>query len=801
MIITLNWLKDFIDLNETPEEIAKLLTNSGNEVEEIIYQDRYLKNVVVGKILKIERHPNADKLFVCQVDIGNKITQIVTSATNISEGDTVPVALSGANLANGVHIENGNLRGVDSLGMFCSIDELGVTDYDGDNNGIMLLDSDIKAGTNISEALLMNDVIFDINVTANRPDCMSVIGIARELSALTGRPIKNQDLTYKTNNENVKDYLLVDVQNKELCPRYMATVVKNIKIEKSPKWLRARLVSVGVKPICNIVDITNYVLVEYGQPMHAFDYDYLLGHKIVVREGKKGESISVLNHNSYEVDEKMLCVCDSQKPVVIAGIIGGLNSCVTNKTKITAFETASFNRASIRRTSRRIGVRTDSTARFEKGVDIQSPEIGMQRALNLVYKLNAGEIVGGILDSIDKKPENKNLTFSISRIEKLLGIEIPNEKILSILNNLGIKSYIENDTIFSNVPVYRGDIENDADIAEEIIRMFGYDVYDSIEQEPLENAKVTVGKYDSLLSLARKLKLALCDYGYYETVNYSICGGDVKDKLLIKENSELFNMIKIANPISEDLAYLRTTMGNSMLTTISRNLARKNQNFRLCEVGRVYFPKQLPLKELPNEVNMLSFASVNLSDDFFAFKGIIENLLSDYDLSYKLEYSKLPFMHPGVSADIIDKNNGKVVGSFGKIHPKVCKNFDTQEHLFYAELNLDYINSLQEKKHQVHELSKFPAVDRDLAIICDESITVEQILERVKVSCGKLYHSANVFDIYRSEQLGKNKKSIAFSFKLLSYEKTLTDEEINQTVNKILKDLQNNLGAVLRWYI
>lgn len=800
MKVTLNWLKDFIDIDETPEKIAELLTNSGNEVEEIIYQDRFLKNVVVGKILRIEKHPNADKLVVCQVDIGEKVTQIVTAATNVREGHIVPVSLPGANLANGIHIENGKLRGVDSFGMFCSIEELGVTDYDGEANGIMILDNDIKPGTLVSDALMMNDVIFDINVTANRPDCMSVIGIARELSALTGKPIKEQDLSYTQNTENVNDYLSVDVQNKELCPRYIATVVKNIKIEKSPRWLRARLVSVGIKPINNIVDITNYVLVEYGQPMHAFDYDYLDGHKIVVRDGKTGENIKVLNQNSYEVDERMLCICDENKPVVIAGIIGGLNSCVINETTTSVFEAASFERASIRRTSRRIGVRTDSTARFEKGVDVQSPEVGMNRALNLICKLNAGEIVGGLIDSVENKPQNKNLTFSVQRIEKLLGIKVPNEKILSILNNLGIKSTIDGDTIYSNVPVYRGDIENDADIAEEVIRMYGYDAYDSINQEPLANAKVTVGKYDPMLETARKLKLELCSYGYYETVNYSICSEDVKQKLLLKENTKLYNMIKIANPISEDLAFVRTTMANAMFTTIARNLARKNQNFRLSEVGRVYFPKQLPLTEIPEEVNMLSFASVNSNDDFFTFKGIIENLLRDYELDYSLQYSILPFLHPGISADIIDNKTGILVGSFGKVHPKVCNNFDLQQHTLYAELNLDILTALNEKKHEVKMLSKFPAVDRDLAIICDENITVAQILACVKKSCGKLYYSSNVFDIYRSEQLGENKKSVAFSFKLISYEKTLTDEEINQTVNKILKDLKYKLGAVLRWF-
>lgn len=798
MIVTLNWLKDFVDINESPEKIAELLTNSGNEVEEIIYQNKYLKNVVVGKILEIEQHPNAERLVVCKVDIGTELTQIVTAAKNIKVNDFVPVSLPGADLANGIHIEKSKLRGVESIGMFCSIEELGVTDYDGDPDGIMILDNDAIPGTKIEDYLGMNDVILDVNVTANRSDCMSIVGIAREISALTGQPLKEQDLSYTTVGENVTDYISVDVQDKELCPRYMATAIKNVKIEKSPKWLRQRLVAVGIKPINNIVDITNYVLTEYGQPMHAFDYKYLDGKKIVVRRGNQGEEIAVLNQNTYAVDNNMLCICDANKPVVIAGIIGGLNSCVTNETTSIIFEAAAFERSNIRKTSRRIGVRTDSTARFEKGVDIGSPEVGMKKALNLVNKLGAGEIIEGVIDTVSEKPENKDLQFSLNRIEKLLGVKVPNDKVLDILNNLGIKSNINGDTLYCNVPIYRNDIENDADIAEEVIRMYGYSVYDNIDTPPLYNATVTVGKYDIALKLARNLKLQLCNYGYYEAVNFSICAQDVREKLLIPQTEPEYNMIKIANPISEDLGFVRTTMANSMFTTVARNLSRKNSNFRLCEVGRVYIPKELPLTELPQEINMLSFCSVNSKDDFFVLKGIVENLLRDFDLDYNLEYSKKSYLHPGISADIIDTKTQTIVGSFGKVHPKVCKNFELINNTYYGELNLDYLACLEEKKHCVKMLSKFPAVDRDLAIVCNEDVTIKQILDSVKKSCGTLYHSSNVFDIYRSETLGENKKSIAFSFKLVSYDKTLTDEEINQTVNKILKDLKYKCGAELR---
>ncbi len=797
MKVTLKWLKDFIDIDLSPEELAEKLTNSGNEVEEIIYQDRYLKNVVVGKILEIEKHPNADKLVVCKVDIG-EITQIVTAATNIKIGDKVPVSLPGANLANGIHIEKSKLRGVESIGMFCSIEELGVTDYDGEANGIMILDDDAVVGEPIAKALLMDDVIFDINVTANRPDCMSIIGIAREISALTKKPLKKQDLYYEScNDDDIANYIDVIVENEELCPRYMACAVKDIKIEKSPKWLRARLVSVGIKPINNIVDITNYVLVEYGQPMHAFDYKYLEGKKIIVRPARNGEHILALNHNEYNLDDSNLCVCDAVKPVVIAGIIGGMNSCVEPTTTTTIFESACFDRASIRRTSRKIGVRTDSTARFEKGVDCSLQPLGMERALNLIYQLKAGKIVKGKIDTIKEQPKDKTLTFSLSKIYKLLGIEIPKNDVIDILNNLGIKSSIQNDELTCIVPYFRQDIERYSDIAEEIIRIYGYSVYDKIDAKPLSGTSVTIGKHDKVLYLARSLKKQLCSYGFYECVNFSICSIDDRDKLLINPNDKLYNMIKIANPISEDIGYLRTTMANSMFNTVAYNLSRKNSDFRLFEVGRVYLPNELPLKQLPEEINILSFCSVYKNDDFFVFKGIIENLLRDFDLPYYLEYSTKSYLHSGMSADIIDRRTNTSIGSFGKVHPKVIENFDLAQNTYYGELNLDILTNCPEKKHSIQTISKFPYVDRDLAIVCDESVTISEILQCVKKSCGKFYHSAKVFDIYRGAELN-NKKSVAFSIKLESKDKTLTDEEINQIINKILKDLEFKLKAVLR---
>lgn len=800
MKVTLNWLRDFVDINISAEELAEKLTNSGNEVEEIIYQDKYLKNVVVGRIKEIKQHPNAEKLVICQVDIGEKMTQIITAAKNIKENDLVPVSLPGANLANGISITASKLRGEDSFGMFCSIEELGVTDYDGEVNGIMILEEGLKEGTPIADALLMNDVILDVNVTSNRPDCMSIVGIAREISALLGVPMKEKNYTYKTNkSETVDKYISVEVQNPELCPRYMATAVRNIKIQKSPKWLRARLVAVDVKPINNIVDITNYVLFEYGQPMHAFDAQYLDGNKIIVRTAKNGESIKVLNQNTYQLTDSMLCICDQNKPVVIAGIIGGTNSCVSDETTNIVFEAASFERACVRRTSRKIGVRTDSTARFEKGVDIGSPNVGMQRALSLIDELNAGTIIDGVIDTVKEKIEPKTLNFSLSRIFKILGIKIDTNKIEQILTNLGIPSKINGDVLTCNVPVYRMDIEDDADIAEEIIRMYGYDVYDTLEAVvPLKDAKYSVGKYDDVLYTGRKIKLQLCDYGYDEILNYSICSNDVIDKLLLPKNSPLTNMIKIQNPISEDIGYVRTTMVNGMLLSIDRNLKRKNKDFKFFEMGRVYIPESLPIEKTPTEIDCISFASILKSDNFFTLKGIVENILANYDINYCLEYSKQSYLHPGISADVIDTNSGEMIAHFGEIHPKVLKNFDISEKVLYGEINISKLITYPEKKYAVKLLSKYPVVERDIAVICDENVKIGDMLASIKKSCGALFYDCKLFDIYRNPSLGENKKSLAFNIKLLSYDKTLTDDEINACVNKTIKDLTYKFGAKLR---
>lgn len=800
MKISYNWLKDFVDITESAEEVAQKLTVSGFEVEDLIYVNKYLHDVYVGHIEKIERHPQADRLVVCQVNVGDKNVQIVTSATNVFEGAYVPVSLDGASLANGVEIKPTNFRGVKSDGMFCSGEELGIDDnyFEGASvNGILILPRDSKAGQKIEDALMLNDVVYDVNVTPNRPDCNSVVGIAREVCAIYGKKFKNPDYNFETVSDNVENYISVEVKTKE-CPRYMGAYIKDIKLERSPLWLRSRLHAVGIKPINNMVDITNYVLVEQGQPMHAFDYRYLDGKKIEVRQAEKGEKIAVLNGNTYDLDESVMIIADAKKPVVIAGVIGGVNSCISEQTTETVFECAVFDLKSVRLTARKFGLSTDSSARYSKGVNINSPTFAMKRALNLVYQLKCGKIVDGIIDKCSVKlAEEKIIKVSYAKISKILGIEIPKEKMLQILSDLGVESSVQGDVITCVLPYLREDLKNDNDIAEEIIRIYGYDVYNNVEGKPFEGANVTVGKFNERLSFENGLKNILVDNGFYETLNYSLYSASACDKLLLASDDERRKVIKIANPISEDLSTVRTVMAHALLLDVAYNLSVGNKDLRFFEVGRVYQAKSLPLKELPVEKNKISLAVCENGFDFFELKGIVENLLLGTSLEYKLERSKEPYLHSGVSADIIAKD-GTLVGSFGKVHKTVLKNYEINQDVYYVELDTDFLSSLPEKQFATKEISKYPTVERDLAVVVDEKVTNAELESAIKSACGKIFFEVRLFDVYRNVLLGKDKKSMAYKIVFMSDDKTLTSEEINSAVNKVLKSLEFRFGAKLR---
>ncbi|MFA6859835.1 MAG: phenylalanine--tRNA ligase subunit beta [Clostridia bacterium] len=800
MKISLKWLKDFVDIKENENVIASKLTSAGFEVEEILHQDEFLGQVFVGQIEKIEKHPNADSLVVCKVNLGSSFVQIITSATNVFEGALVPVSLDGASLANGIKIKPSVLRGVSSDGMFCSGEELGITDafYEGaSTHGILIFKDEFKLGTSVAQALGLDDIIFDINVTANRPDCMSILGIAREVSALFDLPMKpfNDSFTLSTKSEKP---LSVNIENKELCSRYIAVVADNIKINESPLWVKARLLASGINPVNNIVDITNYVLIECGQPMHAFDYEKIIGNQIIIRNAKNNEKLLTLDKKEHVLTDEMLVIANEKEAMVVAGIIGGVDSGISESTKTIVFESAVFERRSIRLTSRKIGVRTDSSVRFEKGVDIGSAEIGMNRALNLLTHFGAGEIASPVIDKVNGFVGNKKVVGSILSIEKTLGIKVEAKKLEQIMNSLGIETKVDGDKVLCEVPSFRSDIENSADIAEEFIRLFGYSVYDSIEPTLLQNATPTKGKQDSMIALQNKIKNLLVDYGFFETINYSICDKKIPEMLLFGKDAPENKVIEILNPISDDIGSIRTTLVGSALSCVRLNQSRGNFSLKLFECGRTYIPSSLPLKELPVESNFLSFTSSNTDEDFYTFKSIIEKVLRMFDVEISLQRGTEVFLHTGISAEYLDVKTGEKLAFWGKVHPTVAKNFDIDSSTYYAQFNLDLLNKLAPRTYVVKNISRFPTIERDLAFVVDEKITVQTLLDSIKKSAGQNFASCELFDIYRSENLGKEKKSLAFKIRFSSMIKTLTDEEINDPMRKILKDAQYKFGAILR---
>lgn len=795
MKVTYKWLKDFVDIEDSAEVLADKLTSAGFEVEELIYQNEHLHHVKVGKIVKIEKHPAADKLQVCKVDLGGEFVQIITSATNIFEGAIVPVSLPGADLANGVKIQKSKLRGVDSDGMFCSGEELGIDDsyIEGASiNGILILPKDFKLGEDIDVALGLDDVVLDVGITPNRPDCMSVIGIAREVCAIYGKKFKEPSLSYETTKEKAADCISVE-RKSDACSRYMAAVVKNVKIEKSPELIRRRLFAVGIKAINTIVDLTNYVLIEMGQPMHAFDKNMIEGDKIIIRPAAQDEKLEVLNHNTYALSPSDLVIADAKKAMVIAGVIGGTGSCIADETKDTVIESAVFDLKSIRLTSKKIGVRTDSSARYEKGVYFSGAENGLKRFLHLVSSLKLGDICEGVIDEHVAPPKERIVKCEVKEINDILGVEIPEKEMSRILNGLGIETSIEKGAITARVPAYREDIENAYDLAEEVIRIYGYDVYDKTETKLFENSTVTEGGLDARTALKRKLKSSLIHNGFFEALNFSICPPDICEKLNVTDNRRF--MVRIANPISEEVASLRSVMVHSLLSSVAYNESVGNKNINLFEAGRTYQPQSLPMTELPIETNHIAIVSTAM--DFAEFKACVLAMLAETGLKYKLIRSKEGYLHPGVSADIVD-DAGEVYGSFGQVHPIVAKNYDISKNTFYGEVNVDKLIPFAEKKFNVKPVSKFPIVERDLAVVVKEEISNGDLMAAIKSACGKLFYEVSLFDIYRSASLGDGVKSMAYNIKLSDENKTLTDEEVTDVMARVIKALKFRYGASLR---
>ena len=796
MKIPFSWLKDYVDIDCSAEELEAKLFSCGFEVEETLYFGEKIDKIVTCRILKIEKHPNADKLSVCTVDAGKYGTlQIITAATNVFEGATVPVALDGSTLFNGEKIRKGKLRGLESCGMFCSGEELGITDdwYEGASvHGILIFREDLPLGESVKDILGIDDVIFDVNVTANRPDCQSVLGMAREVAAVLGKPLKMPDLSYNT-DAGVSTFKTVKITDDafDLCPRYKGRLIKDVKIGPSPEWMRRRLFSMGLKSINNVVDITNFVLLEIGQPMHAFDLRDLEGNEINVRRAKKGEKIITLDEKEFKLDENNLVICDAEKPVALAGVMGGLNSGIKDDTKDVLFESARFARDNIRKTSRTLGQRSDSSARFEKGVDYLSQEIGLKRALNLVDKLGCGKIACDEYDLKGDQFKEKTIETTVDKINGVLGLDIAADTVKNILERLDFKVTLDGRNITVTVPLYREDVEGYPDLAEEVIREYGYD---NITPTLLKTSAITAGGRNAEQKSAEDLKDLLIGYGYNETITNSF----VSEKEFDLFGLDKSRLIRILNPISEDMAVMRTTLIPSLVRAAVYNINRQNHDGKLFELAKTYFTVSGGNAELPEEREVLCFVAFGEREDYFSVKGVADGIFAAFCYGKEIKYvrSSEKFMHPTRSADIFV--DGEKVGLIGQVHPDIVAACGADKAVFVGEIRADTLKKYFNGKITAKQVSKFPSVERDLAVITEEDVLCDDVVSVIKRNGGKILEKVSLFDVYRGNQVATGKKSMAFNLVFGSDERTLNVKEVDDAIEKILKHLKSEVNAELR---
>lgn len=796
MLVPISWLKDYVDIRVSPETLAKKLVAIGFEVEDIIYQNRQATNVVVGKITDVEKHPNADRLRVTRIDVGTKTIQVVTNVP-VQGGETIAVALDGATLADGHKIVRGELRGVVSEGMLCGLEEVGITEDDapGQKTGdILRFEEGTTLGTNALDALGFNDVVLDVSVTANRPDCNSIYKMAKEVAVALKTSCKEPEIDYKTVGGSVNDMVSVEVQNQALCPRYMAAGVKNIRIFPSSQKIKSRLRAVGIRPINNVVDITNYVLTEIGQPMHSFDKRELEGDRIIVRSAREGETIVTLDGKENKLNDSMLVICDSVRPVAVAGIMGGENSGIREDTTQVVFESAKFARDNVRRTSRALNLRSDSSARYEKGIDFASQEYGLKRALTLVYQSGSGDIVDGIIDVKTDYQKTREIRFTTKKLQQILGCKVPKSAVVTILERLGIKVEERDKCLVALVKEDREDVVGVNDIAEEFIRVYGYS---HIKPTLFEYSALTKGGIGDKVKFANIVKDTLCACGLSECVTYSFTSPKFADMMNLEKDDMARNTIRILNPLGEALSVMRTTLSHSMIETLCYNITHFNKGAKLFEIANVYLPKSLPLEELPDEEQRLCVGMYGENVDFFTIKGALENTFNALHLDVEYVRSSRPYLHPGRSAEVIA--NGKSVGFLGEIHPDVADNYGVDQRLYVAEISLDalFYEKLLDKKQYV-AFSKFPNILRDLAVVVDDDVLAGDMINAVKRAKIKHLCDVKVFDTYKSDQIGKGKKSVAMSFAFASLERTLTDDEIATEMAKILGVLKRKVGAKIR---
>ncbi len=798
-----SWLKDYVDIDITAQELADKLFSCGFEVEELSYLGEKINRVVVGEVKSVTPHPDSDHMQICIVDCGEehgRDLQIVTGAPNVYVGMKTPCALDGSTVVDGEEIKKikkGKLRGVESFGMLCSGEELGINDdyYVGaEVNGLLDLEKDAPIGEDIKKIVGLDDWIFDISITANRPDCQCILGIAREVAAVLKKPFKAPDYSFSAQKTNAAP-IDVEVQAPELCPRYVGHYVENIKQAQTPAWMKKRLALSGIRSISPVVDITNFVLLEMGQPMHAFDADEIGGRKIVVRRAEKGEKITTLDEKEFTLTNDNLVICDGDKPVALAGIMGGLNSEIKDTTKNVFFESAKFARDNVRKTSRSLGQSSDSSSRFEKGVDAYTNERGMARALHLIEALGCGTVTDMRRDvcAVDLKP--RTMTASVAKINALLGIQVPENEIVAILSRLNFKPEIKGDELIVEIPGYRDDVDGYPDLAEEIIRMYGYE---HITPTFLEKASVTGGGLTDEQKRELHLKNLLRGQGFSEAYNYSFYSPKDFELMKISANDTLRNAVKILNPISEELSIMRTFLAPSMLQNAVRNIRRGNDEGRLFEVANVYFPKNTAASEEPEEKKHVVLGIWGGNNDFFDMKGAIEKLAEAFHLEFTFERAEKPYLHPGVSAKII--YNEKCVGELGELDPAIALSLGLDKKVYLAEMDITAIEEQMDDRIRYKNLPKFPAAERDLALLADEKLTCAEIEDVLLHSC-KYVTKARLFDVYRGGQVPEGKKSMAFTLTFTpdqNVEKAFTPETLDGFVKKILGNLKFKLGVELR---
>ena len=805
MNTSLSWIKAYVpDLDVTAQEYTDAMTLSGTKVEGYEELDADLSKIVVGQIDKIEKHPDADKLIICQVNIGSESVQIVTGANNVHEGDKVPVVLDGgrvagghepgSRVAGGIKIKKGKLRGIESCGMMCSIEELG-SDRDmypeAPEEGIYIFKDDVEVGSSAIEALGLNDVVFEYEVTSNRVDCFSVIGIAREAAATFGKEVHPPVVTATGNNEDVNDYIKVSVKDSELCPRYCARVVKNIKIGPSPKWMQRRLASVGIRPINNLVDITNYVMEEYGQPMHAYDLDTIADREIIVRTAAKGEKFTTLDGQEREMDDTVLMICDGKKSIGIAGIMGGENSMITDDVKTMLFEAACFDGTNIRKSSKKVGLRTDASGKFEKGLDPNNAQAAIDRACQLVEELGAGEVVGGMVDVYGKKKEPVRVPFDANEINNLLGTDISKEEMIGYFEKIGLSYDEESSEVIA--PTFRHDLYRIADLAEEVARFYGYDNIPTT----LPRGEATTGKLSFKLRVEEVARDIAEFCGFSQGMTYSFESPKVFDKLMIPEDSPLRQTVEIINPLGEDYSIMRTTSLNGMLTSLATNYNRRNKGVRLYELGNVYLPKALPLTELPEERMQFTLGMYG-DGDFFSMKGVIEEFFDKVGMHGKETYDPQagkPYLHPGRQANVI--YDGTVVGYLGEVHPDVADTYGIGTKAYIAVIDMPEVVKRATFDRKYTGIAKFPAVNRDISMVMPKEILVGQVEEVIEKKGGAYLESYALFDLYEGAQIKEGYKSVAYSIVFRAKDKTLEDAEVAEAMERILKELEG-MGIELR---